>query len=124
MKQEAGNDCMTGQIPHTDSRTMQALPWRVYEDDKCHNMVADNGKEIATFWGNDERDPQNMQWCTKAQRERHAKYVEHVCNSFPFLMVAIEAVYKCEEMPEDAIKIIEATMEKHYFEEVPPYVGR
>src|SRR5690349_11532131 len=77
-------------IPHTDSRTMQPLPWRPVAEDLCDNWVSDNGKQIATFWGGDERDPQNMEWCTTAQRKNHIIYATHAVNHFPKLQKALE----------------------------------
>lgn len=110
--------------PHTDARHMQPLPWKSEEEDKSHSLMAYNGKFIATFYGNDERHPQNMQWCTQAQRKRHIAYTLHACNHFPLMQSELERIYNMEEMPEDAIKAIEALMEKVYLTmmDMPPYV--
>lgn len=112
-------------VPNHDSRHMQSLPWSIVDEGegKAPTMRSAGKKAIASFWGGDTRHPQNFEWCTAAQAQRHAHYAAHACNAFPVIQREIERIYFMEEMPEDAIKAIEALMEKFYYEEVPKYVG-
>lgn len=113
-------------VHHTDSRTMQPLPWRVEKEGafvKSFTMISTNNKQIATFWGSDERHPQNYEWCTHAQMEEHAKYTGHACNSFPLLQQTLEALYALPDLPAAAKEVIESVMEKTYYEKVPPHVS-
>lgn len=110
--------------PNLDSRHMQPLPWKRDEREpgKCISLHSANNKAICSFWGGDERHPENFEWCTAAQMERHAAYAEHACNNYPLMQSELERIYGMEDMPEEAIKAIEALMEKTYYEEVPPHV--
>lgn len=107
-------------VPNNDSRRMQPMPWRLEEGENITELYSASNKHIASFWGNDERHPENLEWCTESQRQRHAAYVHHACKSFPRVQEALERIYGMEEMPEEAIKLIEAVMEECYLGEVPP----
>lgn len=112
-------------VLNADSRPMQPLPWREEKQEGIVNashITSANNKQVATFWGNDDRHPQNFEWCTTAQREKHVAYTIHCCNSFPHIQAELEKIYGMEDMPEEAVKAIEALMEKIYYEEVPVHV--
>lgn len=112
-------------IPNKDARTMQPLPWKLepHEQGKCISVYSANKKFVCSFWGGDMRHPKNFEWCTGAQMIAHANYGAHAMNHFPAMQRAIEEIYNMEDMPEEAIKRIEALMEKTYYEEMPPYVA-
>lgn len=102
---------------------MHPLPWRIYirEEEKCITLESPTRRAICSFWGSDTRYSKNYEWCTHAQMEAHARYGEHALNHFPMIQAEIERVYQMEDMPEEALKAIEALMEKTYFEGVPSY---
>lgn len=109
--------------PNLDSRPMHPLPWREEKEGafvKASNVMSVNNKNIATFWGDDERHPKNFELPTTAQREKHVAYAIHACNLFPTVQGELERIYAMEDMPEEALKAIEALMEEIYYEEVPP----
>lgn len=112
-------------VPNNDSRRMQSLPWTadIRERERCITLEAANHKAICSFWGADTRYSENYEWCTSKQMEAHASYAEHVLNNFPLIQSEIERIYAMEDMPEEAIKAIEALMEKIYLNmmEMPPY---
>ena len=114
------------EIPNRDSRRMQPLPWEecYREPGKCLDIKSQHtGKQIMSFWGSDKRHPKNLEWCTEAQILAHGKYALHCCNRFPDVLREIERIYWMEDMPEKAVKAIEALMERVYLqpEEVPHY---
>jgi hypothetical protein len=114
------------EVDNRDSRRMQPLPWVLcyHEPGKCIDVHSDHTrKHIMSFWGGDKRHPQNLEWCTAAQVAEHAKYTLHCVNLFPHILDTIDYIYRMEEMPEEAIKAIEAMMEHIYLskEEMPPY---
>lgn len=114
------------QVPNIDSRKMQPLPWRIdlTAYGKCITIRSRTDRDIMSFWGGDSRDPKNAEWCTAAQMEAHAKYTEHVVNHFPDLQALITMLYERGQMNQITRELIEKTMEKCYYAEVPPYVGK
>ena len=112
-------------VPNIDSRRMQPLPWKIepVEEFKCITLQSSSRRNICSFWGADTRYSENYEWCTSKQMEAHASYAEHVLNNFPLIQSEIERIYAMEDMPEDAVKAIEALMEKIYLNmmEMPPY---
>ena len=108
--------------PNNDSREMQPLPWRVQAEDKCSKLVSASDKEVATFWGNDERVPKNYAWPTTAQRLRHVEYAAHACNHFPKMQQTLVTLYGMKQ-EEGASALIEKVLNEAFFEGVPPYVG-
>lgn len=116
---------MPDSVPNRDSRTMQPLPWKLeHFDGTATDMLAHNGKAIASFWGGDERHPKNLQWPTRDQMLRHAKYAAHACNAFPKLIQALETLYEDSRTIPEVKTFIEAVMKENYTEEVPPYAGK
>lgn len=115
---------MSEQIKHTDARITQPLPWKLEQEDKCTNLMSVNDKHIATFWGNDERHPRNLEWCTESQRLKHAEFAVHACNYFGAAQNVIEWIYGMHGLPEEAIKGIEDLFSIAYFEGAPIYVGK
>ncbi len=101
---------------------MQPLPWELGEDEKCIHLIARTQRCIATIWGNDERHPKNLEWCTVEQRKNHAAYIEHACNAFPIMQDSMERLFSIPGMPPLALEEIKRLMEQCYFEGVPPYV--
>lgn len=110
-------------VPNHDSRRMHPLPWQRNNEDKCTSLISASGKIVATFWGNDERMKDDYRWPTEAQRFAHVDYAEHACNAFPIIQAALEEIYSMEDMPEEAIKKIEAVMAEAYFDALPPAMG-
>jgi hypothetical protein len=106
----------------------EPLPWRhdIAEEGKCITLESASRKSICSFWGADTRYSENYEWCTSAQMKAHARYAEHALNWFPVIQAELERIYAMEEMPEEAIKAIEALMEKSYLTdmEMPPYAGK
>ena len=113
------------EVPNIDSRRMQPLPWKIepIEEYKCVTLRSASRKSICSFWGGDTRYSENQEWCTSKQMVAHATYAEHALNWFPVIQAELERIYAMEEMPEEAIKAIEALMEKSYLNdmEMPPY---
>lgn len=113
-------------MPHTDSRAMHSLPWRLQprEPGKCVSMSSYNGKSICSFWGSDERHPGNFDWCTESQKEKHAIYAEHAINTFPAMQRTLIEIANMEDVPVSIAFLVEKTLRETYIEEVPPHGGK
>ena len=102
---------------------LSPLPWRadnvVSQENKADDILSANHKVIATLWGGDHPSTGNNQWVTFAQRQKHLKYILHVCNHFPNMQKTLCEIYDHPGMPDSARQIINRVLTESHCKEMP-----